>query len=61
MGVTGLIKSAIGIGAIGIGAKNRRRKRMKPLTEQDRQDNYQVFLKDITRGRRKSKNKYRLK
>jgi hypothetical protein len=59
MGVTGLIKSAIGIGVRN--RKNIKRKRIKPLTEKERQDNYQLFLKDITSGRRKSKNKYLLK
>jgi len=59
MGVTGLIKSAIGIGARS--RRNNKRRRVKSMSEKERQDNYQVFLKDITEGRRKSKNKYLLK
>jgi hypothetical protein len=59
MGITGLIKSAIGVG--GWSRRNNKRKRIKPMSEQERQDSYQVFLKDITNGRKKSKNKYRLK
>lgn len=59
MGVTGLIRSAIGIGVRN--RKSIKRKRIKPMTEKERQDKYQVFLHDITTGRRKSKNNYRLK